>query len=71
MGVVSLQCVEDIAVGEISKQSVLGVYTIAVVFDDVLDQQMLVCIDEALEVTTLPSEAADFANWEEFGDVHE
>jgi hypothetical protein len=32
---------------------------------------MLVCIDEALEVTILPSEAADFANWEEFGDVHE
>ena len=43
----------------------------AVVFDDFVDQQMLICVDDVSQVTVLPAEAAYLADWEPFGDLDE
>jgi hypothetical protein len=68
---ISEQHVCDVAVREVGEQFVFGIDAIVLMFDDALDQEMLICVDEFSHVSTLSSEAANVANREVLDDGQE
>jgi hypothetical protein len=67
----SAQHIEDVAIREISEQSVFGMDAIEVMFSDFRHQSTLIRIDETSEATVQFSDATDFADRELLDDVGE
>lgn len=69
MTVKSVQDVDNVTTREVGEQLVFGVDAISVTFDEALDQELLVRVDELSHVLVLPSEATDVANRKILDDV--
>jgi hypothetical protein len=56
------QDVDNVTTREVGEQLVFGIDASLVMFDKVLNQEMLVCVDELSHVLVLPSEATNVAS---------
>ena len=68
--VIASQGVNDVAVGEISDELVLGFDSGPMMVDVALGQQHLICVDEVAEVATEQTEAADLPDRKLLDNVH-
>ena len=70
MAVVASQSVDDVAVGKVSEEFVLGFDASAMAVDEFLGQDSLIRVDEVAQMTTKRTKAADLPNGKLFDDDH-